>query len=79
MVAVAVTVYCSKSITAQGWFCNYSLHEKVRFNFFHKKKKADTQWTMPELAPLQMGHFPFSSLNFFELFLFTESFHGPAK
>jgi hypothetical protein len=53
--------------------------QKGTIQFFFKKKKADTQWTMPELAPLQMGHFPFSSLNFFELFLFTESFHGPAK
>jgi hypothetical protein len=69
-VAVAVTVYCSKSITAQGWFCNYSLHEKVRFNFFSKTKSwhlVDNAWT----CTLANGSFPlFLSKLFWTLFIY---------
>ena len=79
MVEVALTVYCSKSITAQGWFCNYSLHEKVRFKFKKKKKKLTPSGQCLNLHPCKWVVSLFPLFNFFELLLFTESFHGPAN
>jgi len=70
MVAVAVTVYCSKSITAQGWFCNYSLHEKVRFKFFSKKKKLTPSGQCLNLHPCKWVISLFLSKLFWTLFIY---------